>query len=42
MAIYYKDERIKGSCHICSYYVPTRNYCKYYQKKVNELTSKKL
>jgi hypothetical protein len=40
MAIYYKGERVKGTCYNCEEYVPSRNYCKYYQKELNDLTNK--
>lgn len=42
MGLYYRniENRIKGSCYNCEEYVPSRNYCKYYQKELNELTNK--
>jgi hypothetical protein len=40
MCVYYRENRIKGSCYNCEEYVPSRNYCKYYQKEINELTNK--
>lgn len=42
MGLYYRntENRIKGSCYNCEEYVPSRNYCKYYQKELNDLTNK--
>lgn len=42
MGLYYRntENRIKGSCYNCEEFVPSRNYCKYYQKELNELTNR--